>query len=263
MAIAISLVHFLGEKISSNLRKYHDHLESFGAGIMVGIIFLELLPQIAIGEEYLQEFIYIPFLFGFIIIALVEKFIYRRIIKNQLQAYQESLEFVKLEEEVEKNENQEVINAIMEKDFECIIPEQNALFEGVAFVTHGFVIGILITLIFETNWNLAFIVIIPFYIRAFTISFSAEQILDEISDTKEKIIRILSFVAPVVGAIIGIILLLNKIIFYIVFALSLGIILYVVTRDMIPLGKKGKPLFFSLGAIIALGIFLIFKLLLL
>ncbi|RKX39305.1 MAG: hypothetical protein DRP23_05240 [Thermotogae bacterium] len=53
--------------------------------IMVGIIFLELLPQIVTGQEHLDKYIYLPFLFGFTVIALIEKIIYKRIQGKELK----------------------------------------------------------------------------------------------------------------------------------------------------------------------------------
>lgn len=254
--IVITLIHFIGERISQHMQKWHYHLQSFGAGLMVGIIFLELLPHIATGQEHLDEFIYIPFLFGFTIIAIIEKIVYKRLLNKQKPENTE----LALQEEItplKNNSNEDLITVEAE---DCVSPEQNALFEGVAFIIHGLVIGMLTALIFETYQEIAYIVLIPFFIRAFTLSFSTEQILEEIENKKSKIIRIFSFITPTLGAAIGIFLLINKILLYIVFALTIGVILYIVVRDMIPLGKKGKPVYFIFGVILAITIFLIFEL---
>ena len=48
VALGLTLLHFLGEKISERMKNWHHHLEGLGAGLMVGILFLELLPQIII-----------------------------------------------------------------------------------------------------------------------------------------------------------------------------------------------------------------------
>ncbi|MHA1185394.1 MAG: hypothetical protein ACTSSK_00755 [Candidatus Heimdallarchaeota archaeon] len=41
VALILTLIHFIGEKISERMRRWHHHLESLGAGLMVGILFLE------------------------------------------------------------------------------------------------------------------------------------------------------------------------------------------------------------------------------
>ncbi len=66
---------------------------------------------------------------------------------------------------------------------------------------------------------------------------------------------------PLAGATLGLVLVLNKTALYTIFVFSLGLILYIVVRDMIPLGKKGKPAFFVFGVLLAVSIFLIFELL--
>jgi len=258
MALAITLIHFIGEQISAHLKKLHFQLQSFGAGLMVGIIFLELLPHIATGQEHLDEFIYIPFLFGFTIIAVVEKFVYRRLIRKSFISAAENKTAV-----IEQITIDDMDNELVDEEkgqVDCVPIEQNIMFEGIAFITHGLVIGLLISLIFETYENIGYIVLIPFFIRAFTLSFSIEQILEELSDRKEKIIRILSIITPTIGALIGIFMVVNKILLYTFFAITLGLILYIIVRDMIPLGKKGKPLYFVAGVLLAVGIFLLFEL---
>ena len=263
VAISLTLIHFIGEKISEKMRKWHFHLESLGAGLMVGILFLELLPQIFIGQETaLSFYIYIPLLAGFTIIALIEKIIYKRILKSnpatpiKLHAHDKH--------DREANELEPVIE--YEKnitEIECIVPEHNAVFEAIALVTHSVMIGILIALIFhENSLEVAFIIMIPFVIRAFTIAFSAEQIIEDLKEKPQKIFRIISIIAMTIGALAGVFLVYSEVTFFIVFAFALGLVLFTVIRDLIPLGKKGKPAFFLIGIIFTIGIFLLNELVL-
>ncbi len=39
----------------------------------------------------------------------------------------------------------------------------------------------------------------------------------------------------------------------------MGSVLYIIIRDMIPTGKEGKPMYFILGALIAIATSLIFE----
>ncbi|MHA1210475.1 MAG: hypothetical protein ACTSRF_14805, partial [Candidatus Freyarchaeota archaeon] len=61
-----------------SIERYHTELLSFGAGLMVDIFFLEILPHIAIGEGYLGSYIYRAFLDGFVTIHLLEKIVYKQ-----------------------------------------------------------------------------------------------------------------------------------------------------------------------------------------
>ncbi|NHJ48585.1 MAG: hypothetical protein FK733_12440 [Asgard group archaeon] len=267
VVLGLTLIHFLGERISKNMRKWHFHLESLGAGLMVGILFLELVPQLFVGIDILQAngidskyvyiAIFIPLLTGFVIIALVEKIIYKRILKGfpvtplKLHTHHEDI----VEEQTLDNK------AEYEKDIteiDCIVPEYNAVFEANALVTHGLMIGILVALVFhESSLEVAFIIMIPFIIRAFTIGFSAEQIMEDLSDKPEKAFRIISFLTPILGVVVGIFLVFNDLAFFIIYAFALGVVLFGVIRDLIPLGKKGKPGFFIIGVVFTVGIFLL------
>ncbi|MHA1212188.1 MAG: hypothetical protein ACTSSH_06985 [Candidatus Heimdallarchaeota archaeon] len=176
IAISIPFIHFLGEKISEHLKKWHDHLLSLGAGLMVGIIFLELLPQITIGEEFLGIYIYIPLLIGFTLIALIEKIVYKSFYKKN-----PTTSVNHKQNSIKENE----INIVYEKeivDIECIDPTYHSIFEAIALVTHGLMIGFLIAIIFDEqafqeNWLFILIILIPIIIRAFTLGFSSEQIM--------------------------------------------------------------------------------------
>jgi hypothetical protein len=270
VTIILTLLHFIGERISQNMRKWHYHLESLGAGLMVGILFLELLPQIFVGIDLLHntngiklEIVYItvfiPLLVGFVVIALAEKVIYMKILKGFPYTPLKMHSHEKVEDDFEKKIEYEKELT----DVECIVPEYNAVFEANALITHGLMIGIIIALIFhESTLSVGFIIMIPFLIRAFTVGFSAEQIMEDLADKPEKIFRILSFLTPIIGVVIGIFLVFNDLAFFIIYAFALGVVLFGVIRDLIPLGKKGKPGFFIIGVIFTVGIFLLNELVL-
>jgi zinc transporter ZupT len=260
VVLIITIIHFIGEKISEHLKKWHIPLESFGAGLMVGILFLELLPLISDGEEFLGLYVYIPLFVGFIFIAIVEKIIYRRVFKKEL--------ITPLDQLNDKESTSKKIDQIADKDYyldladyDCIPPKYNALFEAIALTTHSLMIGILVSLTFyEETLVEALVVMIPFGIRGFTLSFSTEQIMEDLEEKYEKFFRIISFFAPTLGAVIGLFLILNMTTFFILFAFAIGVVLFGVIRDMIPLGKKGNLLMFLIGCIITIIIFLIFQL---
>jgi hypothetical protein len=265
VALALTVIHFIGEKISERMRKWHHHLESLGAGLMVGILFLELLPQIIVGHDTsLGFYIFIPLLAGFTIIALVEKIIYKQILRDNpvtpIKLHPQTAE----EKEVEKEEIETAVEYEKDMlDIECIIPEQNNVFEAIALTTHSIMIGILVSLIFyENHLEASFIIMIPFVIRSFTVGFSTEQISEHLSEKPKKIFRVLNFLSLSFGALIGLFLVFSEVIFFIIFAFALGLVLFTVIRDMIPLGKKGKPLFFLFGIIFTIGIFLLNELVL-
>jgi len=76
-SIGIVVVHIIGERLSEHIERFHIQLLNFGAGLMVGTFFLEILPQITIGETYLGYFIYVAFLVGFGLIYVLESLVLR------------------------------------------------------------------------------------------------------------------------------------------------------------------------------------------
>jgi len=77
VAIALAFFHFIGEKLSDHIERFHVRLLSLGAGLMVGTFILEILPQITQGEELLSHFVYVTFLVGFVFIHVLEKLVYQ------------------------------------------------------------------------------------------------------------------------------------------------------------------------------------------
>ena len=263
VALVLTILHFTGEKIGTKMKKWHAQLESLGAGLMVGILFLELLPQVVVGSTILGVYIYIPLLSGFVFIALLEKIVYKKILHSNPSSHVKK----SVNNKDNTKENQDLDSAFeYEKDIteiECIVPEQNAIFEAIALITHSLMIGILVALIFSENAiEISFIILIPFFIRAFTIGFTTEQIMENLNKKPEKVFRILGLISPTFGALFGIFLVFNEIAFFIIFAFALGLVLFTIIRDMIPLGKKGKPVFFLLGVIFTICIFLLNELVL-
>ncbi|MHA1293435.1 MAG: hypothetical protein ACTSR3_07885 [Candidatus Helarchaeota archaeon] len=180
---------------------------------MISTFFLELLPQFTIGERYLGHIIYLLFFGGFITIHLIEKIVYK-------QAHSE----------------QEIKRDILQ-------------FESAGLAVHGFLIGIIMVTFFETYGVLTYIILIPFFVRAFGISVISEHIYEKLGN---RIHLVVQFITPVIGAIVGFIYIDTKLHLYIIFATTLGFILYIIIRDMIPQGRAGEPLFFIIGALITL-----------
>ncbi len=108
--------------------------------------------------------------------------------------------------------------------------------------------------LFETYGEVAYFVLIPFFVRSFTITATLGHVVDKIGS---KFNRIVQIITPIVGTLLGLLLIQNKMVMYLVFSLTMGLILYIVVRDMIPLGKEGKPIFFIIGVIFTIGISLL------
>jgi hypothetical protein len=64
--------------------------------------------------------------------------------------------------------------------------------------------------------------------------------------------RLMQYLSPIIGSFVGLLLITEKVHLFLVFSIAMGIILYIVIRDMIPLRKEAKPIYFVLGILIVL-----------
>jgi hypothetical protein len=217
-ACFMAFLHYAGEFFSEHVEGFHAELLSLGAGLMISTFFVEILPHLSLGEMHLDHFVFIYFLIGFVSIHILEKFFYQR------ASNLEVLEKEKIE------------------------------FEAAGLAAYGLIIGLVIVVLFETYDEVAYFVLIPFFVRSFTITATLGHAVEKI---RSRFNRAVQIITPIVGTLLGLLLIQNKMVMYLFFSLTMGLILYVVVRDMIPLGKEGKPIFFIIGVIFTIGISLL------
>jgi hypothetical protein len=218
IAVALTVVHFLGEVVSDRIEEWHAELVSLGAGLMVGTFFLEIMPQLGVGATVLGHFAYLALLVGFLLIHLLEKAVYQHPVS------------------------------------EARIAIDATWFEVAGLVVYQFVVGIIIVLFFEAYGDLAIVLILPFFVRTFANSVSLSHINERV---RGRVNRLAQVVAPLVGATVGTALIASEMQLYSVFSTSMGVILYIIIRDMIPRGRAGKPLYFVIGVAINVALFLL------
>ncbi len=115
--------------------------------------------------------------------------------------------------------------------------------------------GVVISVFFEAYGDLAYLVLNPFFVRAFALSVYSKHINKKIGS---RLNRLLQSAGPIVGTFFGLLLVADKMQLFPVFSMAMGFILYIVIRDMIPIGKEGKPIYFIAGTLITIAIALIF-----
>ncbi|MCW4032592.1 MAG: hypothetical protein NWF08_04290 [Candidatus Bathyarchaeota archaeon] len=202
VACAFSFLHFFGLKISEHTEQFHIELVSFGAGLLVGTFFLEIVPHIKVGEQYLGSFIYIYLLMGFVLIHVLEKFFYQR-----------------------ANSEIKVTRAVIR-------------FEAGGLMAYGLFVGIIVAVFFEAYDNLAYFILAPFFVRAFIISISLKHLIEKAGS---RLYTILYYVTPIIGTLLGLLLIINKIQLFFVLSITTGFIFYILVHDVIPLEKVNFP----------------------
>jgi zinc transporter ZupT len=129
-------------------------------------------------------------------------------------------------------------------------------FEAVGLAAYGLLVGVIIVVFFEAYGGLAYFVFAPFFFRAFVLSVSFRHLNEKIDS---RLNRVVQFVSPLAGTFIGLLLVTSKTRLFLVFSMTMGFILYIVIRDMIPIGKEGKPFHFIVGVLITIATSLIFQ----
>ncbi|MGQ9721161.1 MAG: hypothetical protein ACUVXA_07560 [Candidatus Jordarchaeum sp.] len=158
---------------------------------------------------------------GFVIIHLIEKFVYQR--------------------------------AAGEEEFALDVTR----FEAAGLMAYTILIGVVIVVFFDAYGNMAYFLLIPLYFRAFAVAVYADAINEKIGNRTNRVLHTLG---PIFGALLGMILIENVTHLYLVFAVTMGLILYIIVRDMIPREKEGKTIYFAAGVAITIAITLIFTL---
>jgi len=124
----------------------------------------------------------------------------------------------------------------------------------VGFGIDNILVGFIIATVAKTDPIIALELSIPFFLQMLTSSISLDSIDVQLND---KFSKILLSVLPIIGAVAGIILKFDDSLTQSVLALMLGILFYMIVRDVIPSGKRGRPILFFIGNAISIILWLV------
>ncbi len=77
LASFLGVVQFFSENIISVCGRYYTHVISFSAGVSTTYIFIDLIPHFSEQAVHINRFMFLSFLAGFVVIHLIEKYIYQ------------------------------------------------------------------------------------------------------------------------------------------------------------------------------------------
>lgn len=226
LAFVLSAVYIISNKISTKTEKYHEHILSLGSGMLLAIIFSEVIPElIDVGTKFLSsEMISLSILSGFVGYHLIEKYTYKHV-----------------------------------KTSKELIKDIGYLHVGGFFIDNfleGFVLVLLFGLTTIENY-LVYILFIPLLLGDIAASITLRHINDKFRLGKIGLILLSSSI--VFGAITGTMLNLGTQQFYLALALITGVFIYFVTRDELPRGRRGKPKIFLIGLLSVLILFFVIR----
>lgn len=184
-------------------------------------LLISLLFLILIPDLISINFSSILFLFmliGFIVMHLSEKYIYRHV--ENKQKVLEDLKMVHV----------------------------------FGFGFDNFMVGFIIATIFMTDPIVMIELSIPLFLQMLSSSISLDSIDIRLND---RISKILLSILPIIGATLGVILELEQIYTNYVLAFALGVLFYMVIRDVIPQGGSGSPVLFLIGTFVTIILWII------
>ncbi len=215
IAVVMGLTDFFGHRISGLIGGHRDAVLSFSAGLLISLLFLILVPDVIING--VTEVLFLFMLVGFLLMHLVEKYIYRHVTHKQ-----ELLEGLKI-------------------------------LHIIGFGLDNFLVGFIIASLVELDFSVVVTLSVPLFLQMLTSSISLDSIDTRLNDKYSKIIL---SVLPLSGAILGIILELDHLLTNYVLAFVLGILFYMIIRDVLPQGRKGSSVLFFFGNLITIFFFL-------
>ena len=220
LAIILSIIHYFSEIVSEKVEKYHAQLISVSAGIVITLIFIEIIPELLRINQSLNDAVFLFMLLGFVMFHVSEKFLYQHIkTKKKLMKDLAELHFLGF------------------------------------FIDH-FLLGFLLVLAITTI-SLGFLIFIPLVFHTIASSISLEHIHERTKYSLKS--KILLSSSTTIGALIAFFLIPPSTVYLLLFALLTGSLLYISTRDMLPGGKEGNPLYFLVGVLIMILLLLLIK----
>lgn len=219
IAVILGVTDFIGHRISGLAAGHRDSVLSFSAGLLISLLFLILVPDVI--SNGVSEILFFFMLVGFLLMHLAEKYIYKHMTNKQ-----ELLEDLK------------VVHII-------------------GFGLDNFLIGFIIASLIELDFSVVITLSFPLFLQMLTSSISLDSIDTRLKEKYSKYSKIILSVLPLLGAILGIVLEFEHLITNYLLAFVLGILFYIIVRDVLPQGRKGSSVLFFSGNLITISFWLV------
>jgi zinc transporter ZupT len=134
------------------------------------------------------------------------------------------------------------------KDKKHLLDELKELHSLGFFLDH-FILGFILVTVLKLEESLRFLILLPIFLHTISSSISLDHIHEK---AKTHVNKIILSLAPLLGALTALVLEIEAEIQGSFLAFAIGMLIYIVNRDILPKGEKGRPIVFSMGAIIVI-----------
>lgn len=218
-AFVLAMVHFMAEELEEMIGGYREPLISFGSGVSITYIFVQLVPEFHRIALESSELIFVAPLIGFSSIHLAEKYVS----KSSFSQREASKRFG------------EIHSAFL--------------------FTYHFLIGFLIASLLSQNAVSGILFFIPIVLHVAISSLSMSELHEEVLQFMPT--KVIISTAPLIGVAFQKAGVISSSVFNSLFGLVIGMFMYVVIRDSIPEGENGRPEEFVAGFVLYLAVILI------
>jgi hypothetical protein len=210
LGLSLAAVHFLGEELEKYFSSYRQEILSFSTGASITYIFVQLLPEFHNIALESTELIFIFPLIGFSGIHLTEKYI----AKSSLSPDK------------------------MKKDYA-------ELHAGFLVFYHAAIGYLVASLIVESTVS-GILFFLPILLHTAVSSLSTTELHEDFA--RKQTVKTVLVMAPLFGVLAHLSGIISEHLFNPIFGTAIGMFFYVVIRDSIPEGKKGRPLEYLIGS---------------
>jgi hypothetical protein len=219
LALILTLLHFASGLFVKFTKKYNPKLLSFSAGILISILFLEIFPSFVEKIIPISTSLFILPLLGFVAF-------------HSIRAY--NIKHIQTKKELKKRFRKSHI---------------------LAFFIEHFTIGFALVSLTIINPSISIFLFIPFILLTISSSIIL-RIIDKTSKTSMPKIILAS--STLIGAVVGMFLSFNSIIYLATLGYATGALFYIISRDIIPAEERKENMtFFYVGLILTIILLLI------
>lgn len=211
LSLVIAIIHYSSERIKHQERPGQYRFISFAAGISIGYLFLDLLPQTYEASGHIKNWIYIYLLIGFAAVHLVEKYFYQHAPNIRL-----------------RNRLRSVHSA--------------------SFFLYYFLVGCVLVDIIQESTVDGILFFFPVALHASLSTVSLSRIHGELEIS--LLGRAMSSLSAPLGVLFAFLLPVPQTIHSIFISGITGILLYVFVKELLPSREQGQPAYFVLGLVL-------------
>jgi zinc transporter ZupT len=208
--MVMTIAHYVSESLSSSLQDRRLKLLSFSGGVSLAYIFLELLPASYDAVPHLHRILFFLMLAGFCIFYLAEKHLYR---------HQSS----KRESELTKT-------------------------HLYAFFLYHFFLGLVLAHMTSTTFLRGLLFFFPLLIHTMASTASLNEVHPRFKE--HPFAKSLLANSSLLGVLFAIFFPLSPVTYYALLSFIIGVLLYVVIRDLLPEDEGGSPAYFVMGILL-------------